>query len=199
MQTRGASEICKREMQIIDAKVRCTWQIPMRRAKVMGAANERFWSIFLFFMIWSSKPSKLWPELGLDMNTIKITTKVVPREPWERHRAPQETKMVTKGVPRGPQKRKSCSQGPPERAQGAPKSFKNRPQNALWRLRKNKKWKCNKPMRKSLVTSPTCNKHIRRLHVRKRHFKEIFWKASKTLFFHYFERILGTLLPVNLG
>ena len=122
MQTRGASEICKREMQIIDAKARCTWQMPMRRAKVMGAANERFWNMFL--VIWSSEPSKLWPELGLDKKTVKITTKVVPREPWERHRAPKRPKWSPKGCQEGPQSAKVAPKDPLREPKERPKASK---------------------------------------------------------------------------
>ena len=60
-------------------------------------------------------------------------------------------------------------------------------ENRSWRPsghpKKNEKWKCNKPMRKSLIWSQKCNKHMRKLHVQKWLFRCMLWKTSKTLWF----------------
>ena len=123
MQTRGASEICKREVQIIDAKARCTWQMPMRRAKVMGAANERCWSIvFLWFghrnhdnydlsLVWTWKPSKLRPKSSQE-NHESATGR--PRRP----------KWSPKGCQEGPNIAKDGAKDPQGEPEGRPNASK---------------------------------------------------------------------------
>ena len=116
MKTRGARRICKREMQIMRAKARCTWQMPMRRAKVMGAANERFGSIvFLWFghrnhqnydlsLVWTWKPSKLRPKSSQESHESATGR-------------PKRPKWSPKGCQEGPKSAKVA----PNDALGAPK------------------------------------------------------------------------------
>ena len=124
MQTRRASEIilCKREMQIIDAKARCTWQMPMRRAKVMGASNERFWSIvFLWFghrnhqnydlsLVWTWKPSKLPPKSSQESHESARGRPKRPKwSPKGCQEGPQSAKVGPKDSLREPNERPKAS------------------------------------------------------------------------------------------
>ena len=123
MQTRGASGICKGEMQIIGAKARCTWQMPMRHAKVMGAANERCWSIvFLWFghrnhqnydlsLVWTWKPSKLRPKSSQESHESATGRPKRPKwSPKGCQEGPQSAKVAPKDPLREPKERPKASQ-----------------------------------------------------------------------------------------
>ena len=69
-----------------------------------------------------------------------------------------------------PRKPKWCprtAQEGPRGSQRAPQIIENRSWKPSGHPKRNKKWKCNKPMRKSLIWNQKYNKHMRKLHVRK--------------------------------
>ena len=78
------------------------------------------------------------------------------QEPQEGHNKP----------PRKPKRRLRTAQESPRGSQRATKISKNHCWRPSGPPKKNKKQKCNKPMRKPHLTSQKCNKHMRKLHVR---------------------------------
>ena len=82
--------------------------------------------------------------LDLDIQTIKVMAKDMPRQPGERHRTPQEINMVTKMVPRGlPRALRVRSMDPkntPRGSQRLPKGDQNHRKSileAIWATQEN--------------------------------------------------------------
>ena len=156
MYMRGTSDQCEGHVHLRGARTRATDMCKINRR--IRTCEAR---IVANFLVWTSKLLKLGPKTSQDSH--QSATERPKRSTWSPKRCQGGSKGRSKcaqGTPRTPKER-------PRGSQRATKIAENRSWRPSGHPKKNKKRKCNKPMRKSLLTSQKCNKHMRKLHVRK--------------------------------